>query len=526
MKPLDTLSLSSLGSRTLETYAEVPYRSHAIAETHPDRMAAMAALFGHKVPDTETCRVLELGCARGDNILAMATSLPNATFVGVDGSASQIAEGETRRLQSGLDNVRLLAADFAALPEDLGEFDYVICHGVYSWVPPEIAGLLLRLCRARLAPAGIAYVSYNTYPGWSSKIMVRDMMRFHVRALPDPREQTAEARRFVRFLAQFTHGKHGLNRPFLEELADFLDGEQDHYVFHEYLEEHNRPCFFREFAAQAFASGLRYLGPAAFPAWDHQLLAEAGPGLAGLEDRIVREQYLDFLCNRSFRRSLLVCAEASVRDAPDPHAVRRLFTSARAMPVSPEPDVASEVPEEFVTEEGDRIQTTRPFVKAVFLALARGGAGFLAFDEIDRRARALLGREASESQDDLEEILLRAALANLVRFAGRSPKFAASASERPLAPPLARIQAADDLWVGNLLHRVMRLEDLDRFVLGLCDGFFDRAEIAARLVSAAERGDVTVSDAVASGAEPLRVAARAAVDASLAKLAAHAFLVR
>src|SRR3984893_14331656 len=119
-------------AQTATSYDEIPYDGQAIADTHPDHMAAVAALFGIDSRDPGRCRGLELGCARGDNVMAMATTLPGASFHGVDGSARQIAEGEKRRKGAGLDNVKLLAADFTLVPEDLGEFDYVVCHGVYS----------------------------------------------------------------------------------------------------------------------------------------------------------------------------------------------------------------------------------------------------------------------------------------------------------------------------------------------------------------------------------------------------------
>ncbi len=321
------------------TYDAVPYRSRAITDSHPDGMAAMAALFGHDARDPESCRVLELGCARGDNIMAMAASLPGASFVGVDGAASQIADGEARRAKAGLDNVRLIAADFSALPDGLEEFDYVICHGVYSWLPAEVADLVLQLCRRHLAPAGLAYVSYNTYPGWSSKVVLRDMIFFHVRGVEDPVERIAEARNFVRMMALFAKEEKGTYRRLFAELDSALSTSPDHYVFHEYLEDHNRPVFFQEFAGSAGRHGLRYVGPSGFTAWDANLAPEVESALAAMDDRIVREQYLDFLCNRTFRRSLLARREAPGLRAPRSDAVRSLFVAAHAMPVSLEPDV-------------------------------------------------------------------------------------------------------------------------------------------------------------------------------------------
>lgn len=521
----------SPGSSTpsASSYDEVPYPSHAIADTHPDRLATIGALFGVDAPDPARCRVLDLGCARGDNVMAMATTLPGASFLGVDGSARQIADGERRRAAAGLDNVRLLAADFTRLPGDLGEFDYIVCHGVYSWVSPETADLILRLCRRHLAPHGIAYVSYNTYPGWYKMGMLREMMKFHVRGLTQPRERVEQSRALVRFLARFAKGEAGTYRAVFESLAKHLDAAEDFYIFHEYLEEHNRPVYFTEFAERASEAGLQYVGPADFTAWDNNLPEEVAGALGNLQNRVVREQYLDYLCNRTFRRSLLSRAEFPVRESPDADVVRVLFAAARAGPVRPEPDVASETPEEFVTQGDDRITTNRPLAKAALTELARRAPGFLSFQQLWQEARSLAGEaEEQASENDLAEFLLQAFQSNLVRLVRRPPSFADRPAERPRAAALARIQAAEDVWVTTLLHRVVQLNDLDRFVLRHCDGECDREEIVRRLASALKREEFSLKDPEGAPVrEPDRLEAFAAEEtaASLARLAGHALLM-
>src|SRR5262249_49773642 len=120
------------------SYDEMPYMHRAFPQTHPDRLATLAKLFGLTPPDLETCRVLELGCASGDNLIPMAVTLPNAQFVGLDFSERQIDEGQGIVEALQLANIELRHADITHIDQSWGNFDYIICHGIYSWVPEAV----------------------------------------------------------------------------------------------------------------------------------------------------------------------------------------------------------------------------------------------------------------------------------------------------------------------------------------------------------------------------------------------------
>lgn len=171
----------------VEDYEDEPYAELTYQLTHPDGFATIGALLGLAPAPVETCRVLELGCASGANIIAMAEALPRASFTGVDLSPRQVAAGRAMTAELGIRNVELLAGDIRDI-EMLtpGSFDYVIAHGVYSWVPAEVRGALLANCRRLLAPNGIACISYNAYPGWAPLHALREMMLHHTRNAANP----------------------------------------------------------------------------------------------------------------------------------------------------------------------------------------------------------------------------------------------------------------------------------------------------------------------------------------------------
>lgn len=507
---------------SLASYDAVPYRGRAVAETHPDVLGAVAALHGIEAAPSETCRVLELGCGTADNLMAMAASLPGASFVGVDGSSRQIQDGERLRSEAGLSNVRLVASRFETLGEDLGEFDYVICHGVFSWISAEAQDRLLALCRRRLAPRGLLFLSFNVYPGWHSRQMLREMLLFHVRGIADRAERVKQARQLVELLARLSRDEKGTYRARFASMAEHLAEADDGYFFHDFLEDENRPLYFHEVAAKAAAAGLGYVASNR-TTWEAFPPREVEDALAPLEDHVVREQYLDFLADRTFRRSVFCRADASPSAAPDESRARTLFALARARPVRAEPDLASDAPEEFAAGHDVRITTGRPFVKAALAALHAALPLALSFEELWRESlRRSGGRDPGASEDDLARLLVRCFPAGLVRLSARPSPCAWPPPERPLATGFARVQAREGAAVTTLLHRTAELDDLDRLVLRFCDGSRGRAELAGVLREAVERGDFRIAgEDGAPVRDPGRVAAaaREAADASVERLA-------
>src|SRR5262245_28858455 len=119
-------------------YDDVPYPSLPSRRTHPAHLAAIGRLRGLAPPPVRRCRVLELGCAAGGNLLPMAADLPDSTFVGVDVSARQVEAGQRALGQLGLTNIELRRLNLLEAGDELGTFDYILCHGVYSWVPRPV----------------------------------------------------------------------------------------------------------------------------------------------------------------------------------------------------------------------------------------------------------------------------------------------------------------------------------------------------------------------------------------------------
>ena len=178
---------------TEESYDEVPYPGGTYRATHPSHLAMVARLCGVAPAPPNHCRVLELGCSMGANIIPIAADLPQSEFVGIDLSAKQVKLGKETVDQLGLKNIELRHCGINDVDESFGKFDYIICHGVYSWVPPEVQRGILDVGRKLLTPNGVLYVSYNTYPGWHLRGVVREMMRYHVEAFESPQQKIRQS---------------------------------------------------------------------------------------------------------------------------------------------------------------------------------------------------------------------------------------------------------------------------------------------------------------------------------------------
>lgn len=429
--------------------------------------------------------MLEIGCSDGGNLIAMALGLPESSFVGIDAAGSSIALGRERVAELGLTNVELLHADLTNLSEPLGQFDYVISHGVYSWVPPPVRAKLLELCRDSLLPDGVAYVSYNAYPGGLLRRAARDLMRFHLGDEPDPGRRIEDG---LSALSRLTAGSPPGSpyRLAMEAELKLLVAAGSSFVFHDALAPENQPFYFSEFCAAAAQHGLGFLTEAHFV---ESTEAAALNGLArplpdGATDELLRaEQYLDFAKGRMFRQTLLVHASALPRRRLSVEQIRQLFVSARIEPAARAEHVGSEELERFQAPRGVQISTDNPVAKTALKMLADAYPRMLSFGELLEAVlrQTSLSGEAERAAQDLSQVLLICYANSVVELRSEPARLVLEVSDRPLASPWARLQAREDGGVTNLRHTQVTLTPDARRLLCLVDGAHTRLELAQAL---------------------------------------------
>ena len=312
-------------------YSELGYKSMPFPYTTPATLEAYAALVGISAPNPKTARVLELGATYGGNIISQALFNPDATFVGIELSQEQVEKGNEVIANAGLTNVSLIQSDIASIGSEIGTFDYIIAHGLYSWVDDGVKDALLRLIDEHLAEDGLAYVSYNTYPGWHTMEEVRQLMMFSNRDKTqfNHKEKVLHGKTIGSIVGSQILKYDNLkerNSKFLGALRSVMQ-KDEYYVGHDHLEPNNDPVYFYQFNDHLGAHNLAYLCDADLTlsmvrSFDADI-ADTLDKLA-LNDHVAQEQYLDFMLDTTFRKSI-ICkakhAESVTYDMGNPELV-------------------------------------------------------------------------------------------------------------------------------------------------------------------------------------------------------------
>ncbi len=467
-------------------YDEIPYESHPFEESHPRWLATVAAIFGLKTPPPESARILELGCAGGGNLVPMAETLPNSTCLGIDLSSRQIEDGKAFIKATGLTNVELRQESIANVDASYGQFDYIICHGVFSWVTREVQQKIFEVCRDRLAPNGIAYISYNTLPGWHMKGMLRDMMRFHANRFKDPKAQIAQSRALLNVLAKTVPSEGNAFGMMLKQESEALRKHSDYYIYHEHLELENDPLYFHEFAERAFQSGLQFLGEAGVRSMlTDQLPPDVQAALREVATNIIYgEQYMDFFRNRTFRQTLLCHKDVKLNRHLNTDTFSQFNFASSLKPQIEDFDVKSQDPLVFHAPGWPAVTITGPAWKATMLSLADAWPEYLPLDRLERTVRERLsahsayGRESSKFVDTMGTWFTK----GIASISLLPPPCVSRVSERPKAGVVARTQASKGLrTLTNSLHKMVRVTDFDASVVELLDGSNDSAGLTQRL---------------------------------------------
>jgi len=511
--------MSDVIDQIRDAYDTVPYDSHSFPTTSPDHLQTVAHLFGLSAPKVATSRVLELGCASGGNILPLALRYPESRVVGIDLSPVQIEAGRKAAAELGLDNIELHQGDLGEIAPTLGTFDYIICHGVYSWVPPEVQEAILRVCRENLAPDGVAFVSYNCYPGWKAKEVVRDAMILRSRHAGSKDRPLAYARGMIDFLSGVTDPNSLMGR-IVAEQSGTLKSFHESYLQHEFLELYNAPCYFGDFVSAAETAGLAYLGDAVpssmFVA--NFGASVAAPLLKECGDSQVRlEQYLDFVSNRTFRQTLLVHADRAgdISYRLDGERLRALHVAAFLPPQGEA--VLDDAPRPYGPAGSRPLILPQRSLKAAAAALTAAWPGTLDFRSLMAAVEAALPgempAEAEAEVTDLIELLVMQdrGKVRLSPVAKPEPAYAVPEAWRRYA---ACTEKAGMARIANAWHESVVLDVVERCLVPHLDGTREDEELIDRLVDCVATGALSfrLADRMATGPDEIRRCAREHLD--------------
>ncbi len=468
------------------SYDVLEYPSKFFLQTHPDRLASLATLLGMTPHPVENCRVLELGCGNGSNLISHAFGLPDAAFIGIDLGEKHIVEAKRSAAELGLSNIEFHNLDLMDLSAaDFGKFDYITAHGLFSWVPEAVRVRTLTLFREMLKENGIGYISYSAFPGAHHRQMVQEIMRFHTRDVSEPAEKVEKAISFLGFLTENTSERDVFQRILHHDLQRHNNHDPAD-IFHDDLSDMNRAYYFHEFATLLSDAGLQYLAEAELHAMGtHGLSADAKAFIESVTDIVEKEQYLDFLRGRIFRQTLFCHKEIDLRRDPLPDVIDKFLFASSVEPQSTNPELASKKVEKFIGFKGIGIEIDQPLAKAALFYLGSVWGRRVKFAELIVNARALL-EEQGFSTDDWDEqietcrkILLQICLGtNLVEMHVSEAGPLTEVSLRPEVNALSRWQLKNADNVLTRLNIDMKIEDaVSRHLLELLDGTRNKLQL-------------------------------------------------
>jgi methyltransferase-like protein/SAM-dependent methyltransferase len=470
-----------------------PYSSYPYPASHPNNLAVIATIFGLSPVALDRCRVLEIGCASGENLIPIAATFPKAQLVGLDYSKVQISKAQQAQKDLGLSNIQFLCEDLCEVDlTKLGRFDYVIAHGVYSWLPPQAQSALLKLCRTCLTENGVAYVSYNTLPGWHMRKSLREFMLFHASSFGDGPPDVSQARALLDFMANYMPVENNLVGQYLRsEIQQLINEEGFSALAHDYLEQNNEPIYFSEFIARAQLEDLDYLGEAEF-------FSMLGVGIAPdakvklsneIKDIVRLEQYYDFMTNRSFRMTLMVPKGTPLQRNITADRMASLWVSAVGLAAGFTPSAKTLSSNKVMRyqvggENSPYLDASAPITKAALVVLGKLFPANLHFEELLKLAREHLSTDHNTKISLLED-RVTLGMELLIAYSVKLLKLSTASnqalpildlkdrSKNILVSEHIRYQAATANFLTNLNHERVTLDEGARQIISLLDGKHD-----------------------------------------------------
>lgn len=381
-------------------YDEIPYHGYPFEYNRPENLRTVAALFGLDAPKLETARVLELGCSDGGNLFRFAETYPKSYTLGVDLSKVEIEHGKKILDELKLNNIELKAMSITDLDESYGKFDYIICHGVFSWVPDFVKDSILEVSKKLLSKNGLAFISYNALPGWNTINSVRELMLYHAQNFSDVHDKIDQSRAALNFIQDSLEGQETPYAQFMRESAKNMADKENHYIRHEYLADENQAFYFNEFIEKARSNNLEYVGDTDVQRmYVGNLPEKAIEKLITIQDIVQTEQYMDFISNTQFRCTILTHKGAKISRNISDETIKKFNYYSNIKLLNNEINIEDNSKATFYIDGNKErtVDTSEPAMKAVLYCLSNNYGNPLSVDEIITESNKLAPKISREA---------------------------------------------------------------------------------------------------------------------------------
>ncbi|WP_347939201.1 class I SAM-dependent methyltransferase [Rickettsia oklahomensis] len=467
------------------SYDEVPYPPFTFSYTAPSHLRTIGKLFGLNPPPLETAKILDIGCGVGVNILNFAETYPKSNSLGIDLSKTQIELGKKIIGDLKIKNAELKALSILDLDESYGKFDYIVCHGVYSWVPEEVQNKIFEVCSKLLNPNGITFISYNTLPGWNMQRTIRDMMMFHSELFNNSHDKLQQARLLLNFINESLESSTTPYSSFLRDETKLLSAYNNSYVLHEYLGEINTGIYFHQFIEKAQKNHLNYLGDALLASmFIGNLPAKTAEKLQTINDIVRTEQYMDFITNRKFRSTLLCHKNIPINRKIEFNNLKDFYTSLNIRPVTLEKDADLTNEQENLSFYYENlpdpfISSTSPIIKAILYVYAENISNPISLEQVAKEALKKLDKyRLQDFLSALEQHFIKLIFQGYLKIFETKPHTIATITKKPKTSEFARYQTQQAQFnnATNMFSITNRLNDMigitlhEKYILEMLDG--------------------------------------------------------
>ncbi|MEP4077431.1 methyltransferase domain-containing protein [Haloferula sp.] len=441
-----------------ELYSEHRYPALSHAEAHPAALCASARCAGVVSPALpESCRLLEIGCASGHHLLPLAATYPDSQFVGIDFSDTAIRTAKRIAAEVGLKNVTFEHADLREWDPGEEKFDYVIAHGMLSWVPDPAKEALLDLIAKSLTPDGIACLSYNTLPGWSLRQEAAAMVKALPALVPD-----GDLDALLKKLASTTSLSPTPHARDLAAIFEDMRRKGPEILRFDELAPINDPLHFSQVINWAGQKKLRYLSESSLPEnLPPDLAPETLTHIQSIaNDPVLLQQTLDMLSGRTHRSSIFCLADCNIDLATTASVV--LHFSARLLePSLPREAITGELVEIFHAS----LTAASPSVRSVR-------------DIMEECAKRLGNRwDPARASKEIAGWIYQAARLGWVELRADETPIEPVPPERPTLSPLNQSFARAGLPLVDAFHQSCHFPNEHQAVVAALDGSRSRAEL-------------------------------------------------
>lgn len=482
----------------MHNYDTIPYESLPFAETHPQRLSLLGRFFGIATTDPDNCRFLELGSASGGNLIPMAWYNPRCEFVGIELEAKQVAAGQKIIDATGLQNIQLLQGDIAEIGHELGEFDFIVTHGVYSWIPDQVRAAMLQLYKKCLKPNGIGYISFNTRPGWHARSMIREMLMYHLRDTADPVDRLNRALTYIDMMVDVHSALDTAQSRYLLEEFRYMQTAHPSYVFHEFLEEYNQAFFFRDFVTDIGHHQLRFLCESQLGSmFASRYGAKAEACVDNYPDITEQEQYLDYFSQRTLRQSLICHQQVTPDYDIDLSILDTLACNSNLKPPA-RLDLRNNRPQSFVSASGKQYEITDPIARLMLQSIYQSypDAVFLnqVLADVQQEFLTKTREQAPTENADWQTEIFSLFASDALQLVQSEVRFDRTIRDTPCAHELARSQVMSGQQPVSPWLETINLDTFARQLLVYLDGSRNLDMLAEQLLHDIINGQLVIDD--------------------------------